>query len=376
MSDPRESSPTEPASVPALTPPTPPTPHSAHSADRAVSRFALVGLIAPAVLGLAAAALQLYWLPQLPNPAATHWGFDGQPDGFAAPITYPILTAAVAFLLPAAMSASVLPSMRRGARGPSFRFMAATAAGMSAMFAVGLTAAVALQRGLPDATGAPDVGGMLLAGLAAGLVAGVAGWFAQPKQRTQEVGGAPSNPVTLAEGERAVWLRTATAPVLMVVALIAVELLLIAVAILLLAAADPLAWLVIGIAAVVVLATAALVRFHIRADHTGLTVTSALGWPRVHVPVEDIESVTVADVNPIGEFGGWGWRIGIAIDGRRSPIGIILRSGPALRVRRRAGRDVVVAVDDAATGAGVLTAYLPTTTPPANSAPDDRADRC
>ena len=50
-----------------------------------------VGVIAPALVWVAAVVVQLAWLPELPDSVAIHWGADG-PDGFAAPWTTIALT--------------------------------------------------------------------------------------------------------------------------------------------------------------------------------------------------------------------------------------------------------------------------------------------
>ncbi len=85
-------------------------------------------------------------------------------------------------------------------------------------------------------------------------------------------------------------------------------------------------------------------------DRRGLTVAlGLLGRPRVHVPAEDVEAVTVADVSP-AQFGGWGYRV---VPGGR---GVIIRSGQALVVTRRSGQRFTVTVDDAETAAGLLSA--------------------
>ena len=60
-----------------------------------------------------------------------------------------------------------------------------------------------------------------------------------------------------------------------------------------------------------------------------------------------------ARVDPAAEFGGWGFRLGL--DGR---FGIVLHAGEAIQVERRHGRPLVVTVDDAQTGAGLLAALV------------------
>jgi hypothetical protein len=93
--------------------------------------------------------------------------------------------------------------------------------------------------------------------------------------------------------------------------------------------------------------------FHVRVDDSGLHVESVLGIPRFHVPLGDIESAARVDVNPMGEFGGWGLR---QSTGRR--FGVVLRAGEAIEVLRRGGKRFVVTVDDAATGAALLEALV------------------
>ena len=64
-----------------------------------------------------------------------------------------------------------------------------------------------------------------------------------------------------------------------------------------------------------------------------------------------IDRVEAVQVNPMGEFGGWGlrWAPG-------GGFGVVLRSGPGIRVRRTGGKVFTVTVDDAATGAALLEA--------------------
>jgi len=64
---------------------------------------------------------------------------------------------------------------------------------------------------------------------------------------------------------------------------------------------------------------------------------------RVHVATADVSEATVVDTHPLRDFGGYGLRIG-----RGGRIGWVTRRGPAVRIRRRYGGDVVVSIDDAA----------------------------
>ena len=95
--------------------------------------------------------------------------------------------------------------------------------------------------------------------------------------------------------------------------------------------------------------TVTMLVFRVRIDRRGLLVRSLIGWPRTRIPLDDIDDVATATIDPLREFGGWGWRI--AVDGRR---GVVLRAGEALQVTRAKGRVFVVTVDGAAEAAAVL----------------------
>ncbi len=125
--------------------------------------------------------------------------------------------------------------------------------------------------------------------------------------------------------------------------------------------------LLAGIAVVLVIVVAATVAFHVRVDDTGFTVRSVLGIPRFRVPLAEVATAAKVEVNPMGEFGGWGMRLGAD---RR--FGIILRAGEAIEVARTNGKRLVVTVDDAGTGAGLLEALMAGRRRPALTEPAGR----
>ncbi|WP_025157712.1 DUF1648 domain-containing protein [Leifsonia aquatica] len=321
--------------------------------DRAVGRFALVALGIPAVLTAAAVALQLAALPDLPDRIATHWGASGAADRFAAAWTMPVLTAAIGLGLPALLSLFALPGLTRGSRGPSYRLLGAVASGLSALIAVLATGSTLLQRGLTDAQDAPAIWLPLIAGFAAGAAVGVAGWFLQPAEPTPAPTALAAEPLTVGSTERAVWTsETAIAP--LGGALLGIAVLGLGVAstcVWIFAADAAVAWLLTAVTALLALLAATTLVFRVRADATGLTVSSAVGLPRFHLPLAEIGSVRGVSVDPMGEFGGWGMRLA---PGRR--FGVVLRRGPAIEVERTDGRRFVVTAPDAATGAALLRA--------------------
>jgi hypothetical protein len=320
-------------------------------ADRAISRFVLVALVLPAILTIASVAVQLVLLPSMPDPVATHWGAGGRPNGFGPAWVSPLLTVVLGLLLPALIAITVLPGLRRGHRGAAFRFLGALALALAVLAAVLMTWTYAMQAGLESAVQAPPVTVPLVVGFAAAALAGLAGWYIQPRQVDAGAPTLPSTPVTLAPGERAVWLQTTTSSRPAVISITAAILVVGALAIWLSFTADPRAAWISGIVTVLlIVAAATTLTFHVRVDESGLTVTSVLGIPRFHVPLGDVVSSRATTVTPMADFGGWGIRY---LPGR---FGVVLRTGPAIEVARRGGRLFVVTAPDATTGAALLSA--------------------
>jgi hypothetical protein len=158
---------------------------------------------------------------------------------------------------------------------------------------------------------------------------------------------------SIARGERVVWLATASLsrPAVILVSLIVV--LVVGVTAVMAIRFTDRMWIPALTLLLVGVAFATSASFRVRVGPDGLLVRSMVGFPRVHVPLDDVVSVRAVDCNPFGEFGGFGWRLGL--DGR---TGIVLRRGPAIEVERRGRRPLVVTVDGAAVGAAVLRAYL------------------
>lgn len=109
---------------------------------------------------------------------------------------------------------------------------------------------------------------------------------------------------------------------------------------------------ILGVSTLIIAVLLAMtIAFDVRVDRTGLSVDSVVGLPRLHVPLGDIAAVSVVEVNPMAEFGGWGMRWAPG-----GGLGVVQRSGPGIRVRRANGKVLTVTVDDAATGAALLSA--------------------
>jgi hypothetical protein len=337
---------------------------------RAYRRFLLLALAAPAAVAALAVALQLWWLPSLPDPAAIHWS-GATPDGFGPAWTYPVLTVLLAAGLPVLFAGFARASARSGEWGSTIRFLGAVSAGISLGLSLALTWSVAAQRGLDDGGDAPGVGAALAAGLVLGALAGAAAWFGQPAVSTSGTrAAAPARPLALGAGERAVWMRTATMSRGGMAALVCGLLALIA-AVVSTAFVAPdrrVAWILAGVLAVYVAALLSTTVFRVRVDESGLTVRSGLGIPSFRVPLDDVAGAAAAPVQAMAEFGGIGVR-----SGQGGRFGVVLRSGEALRVRRGDGREFVVAVDDAPTAASLLMALAARRSRTAQAAPETAA---
>jgi MFS family permease len=321
----------------------------------ALRRFVLVAVWLPVVLTALGVAVQLVLLPQMPAAIAVHWNAAGEADGFAPAWSQPLATIVFGLGLPLLIALTSLPGLRRGERGPTYRLMGATAAALSALVTVALTWTFVMQRGLDSSTAAPTVWPALIAAFVAAAVAGAAAWFLQPRQESTDAATTRATPLAVSANERVLWMRTIGMNRGAAIAIVAAVLVIAACALGAWATgAEPLlVWVLMGVALLLLAFAATTLAFHVRVDDSGLHVDSVLGIPRFHVPLADIESAARVEVNPMGEFGGWGLRLST---GRR--FGVVLRAGEAIEVLRRSGKRFVVTVDDADTGAALLEALV------------------
>lgn len=321
---------------------------------RAIPGFVTASLVLPTVITIVALVIQVVALPAVPDTIATHWGINGVPDGFAPAWTTLVLTAVFGLGLPGLLAATTLPGLLRGERGPSYRFMGAVATALSAGITTLATWMMVSQIGLADPTDARLSALSLLAIAGVTALAGVIGWLIQPKQQTVRSPSAAVVSHPLSPGQRAVWSAETSVPL---IGQVGIALLVVAVwggAVYMWLLGDPASagWLLAAVGLLLLAAAATTLAFRVRVDKGGLSVTSVFGIPRFRVPLDEIISVTTVQVEPVGQFGGYGLRIA---PGR---FGVILHRGAAIEVERRSGRRFVVTVDDAATGAALLQGLL------------------
>lgn len=331
---------------------------------RARRTFFLVAVVLPVLITVIAVVVLLSWLPTLPQQVATHWGVNGA-DGFGPASTYLWLLIGVGLGLPVLMAITTLASV--GAHwGGAARLMGALAAGMAAFAAVMSLGSLAIQRDLTSTADAPGIGGVMVLSFAALLVVGAGAWIVQPRVRPEQGRTLePRHAVHIAEGERVVWVATTSMPRAAIGALTVVLVGLVALAVYMLGTGVEGGWVVALVVIVVAFALAATASFRVRVTPEGFAAQALLGWPRIRIPLDEIESARAVEISPFGEFGGWGWRI--AVDGR---TGIVMRRGSAIEVSRRDHRPFIVTIDGAEEAAALLQAYVDRSRTPGTSSTD------
>jgi hypothetical protein len=92
-------------------------------------------------------------------------------------------------------------------------------------------------------------------------------------------------------------------------------------------------------------------------SHRGVVISLGwLGMPSWTVPMAAISRAEVETVDAMA-YGGWGYRLGPGVRA------LVTRGGEALRLVRPDKPDLVLTVDEAATGAGLINSILGVTKP-------------
>ncbi|MCC6269665.1 MAG: DUF1648 domain-containing protein [Microbacteriaceae bacterium] len=315
-------------------------------------RTILVGGVLPIAIATIATVLMVSWLPQLPDPIAVHWSGAG-PDGFgpAWPFTVATILIVLAYCAFAiGMSWQTTPT---GSLSYNQKLVLTTGVWLSALLSIVFGASIAVQRGLADARDAPDIGIFLVIGAAAGLLLAAGTWFILPPGESIDEAGESPTPLDLRGDERLSWSHSARLGSI-AITIVGVSLA-VATSVAVFATVVSSSSMVFAVALLVFVSALAVTTtwWRVSADHRGLTVRGAIGWPVKRIPLDDIRTVQVVDVHPTRDFGGYGWRW--TVDGRS---GVILRAGTGIEVTASSGKRFVVTVDDAETGAGVIAALL------------------
>jgi hypothetical protein len=210
-----------------------------------------------------------------------------------------------------------------------------------------------VQRGLSDAHRASDIGAPLGIALAVAVVCALAGGLLMPGQvpgaaqaKAPVPASAPRLP--LGSGERAMWLGWAHSPTMLYLALGSVLLPLAVLAVLGISTLP-----ILGVFAVTAVLITCTSTFRVTVGGDGLRVRSIAGWPRFHVPLDQVAEAEAIEVSPFREFGGWGLRGDL-----KGRFGVILRTGAAIEVRRGDGSRFIVTVDGADQAAALMNSLV------------------
>lgn len=318
--------------------------------NRLPLRIAMVAVIIPFALAVSGVALQLAWLPELPDTIATHWGFGGTPDSFGPSWTMPLLLGVLGVLIPTMFGLMLARTVRPVGPTATQKLLAVASLFVVTLLSIIVTTSVAIQRGLPVGESAQSILPTFGLSLVTALALAAGAWFFLPRAVSGASTRDPATPpVPVAPGELVVWVGHARFSTWVVILLCGVVAVVTAVVVFVIALRG--AWPLAIVPIVLALSVLGTSSWRVRVDQDGLTVRPTLGWPQYRIALADVASAATTTVVPLGEFGGYGLRWGL---GRR--MGVITRGGEALEVQRRDGRALVVTVDDAATAAGLLTA--------------------
>jgi hypothetical protein len=318
-------------------------------------RVLIVAVIVPALITIAAEIVLLSLAASGPARLATHWGFSDQPDGYGSAYTYPILMAAIALPLIALLGGGSVVLAHRAPMSPVMKIAAVASTWMSSFLGTLFIWGLLTQRTVAEVDTARSPGWEILAGVIVGLALATGGWFVLPKvvRRSADSEPAATPAVSLADGERASWQRTASASRGVLAVFIGLTLVIGATQLLVVEVSDGRAWWVSFVPVLLLLLVLTNFTWTVRVDARGVRLRSVVGVPVITIPIGNVIEATVVQVSPLAEFGGYGIRWNL-----NKRLGIILRSGEALEIRRRKGIDVVVTVDDATTAAALLNALV------------------
>ncbi|MET7640999.1 DUF1648 domain-containing protein [Streptomyces sp. NPDC005438] len=314
------------------------------SVPRAVAARRSALLVLPyAVAALVVVVYLALFHDRLPDRLASHHSGDGRADGWTSASTY--LTVSLALLLGMGVMFAAISVFSAVPRN-TLRIFSALSWGTAGLLGYVLTGSLHANLDVKDPTQVtfPDTQLLIALGVAA-LPAGLIGWMLarfMGASHEPDTSATSVRHLELKPGEVASWSGTLRSRGLLLLGglLAALALVLAAVGV------HPAAWASQLVAALLVLACSGV---RTTVDRRGLTVQTVPVFPlRRTIGLERIVEAGTREVSPMGEFGGWGYRV------RPGKRGVLLRSGEALSVRLREGREFVVTVDDSRTGAALL----------------------
>jgi uncharacterized membrane protein len=308
--------------------------------DHAARRIGL-GIVLPAAIFIL--ALLPLWLfeARLPEPMASHWNLRGIPNGAMSRGRLAVLITVLAGA--AAVVMYVAAFRRRAGRGEITGLMAIASSvggliGALSWATAGANLDIATWKqahpiGFPMTALCIGVA-IILAAIATRLSRALE---THPTEAARDIPTAG-----LAPGARAMWVGTArtfwAAPLAIISLTIGLALQFRVPA--------------IGLIQLAVAATCLLfTSIRVTADRNGLRIAyGALRWPVQRIALAEIQQASMLRVKPM-EWGGWGYRGSLKLLRRAA---IVLRAGEGIRLELAGQRTLVITVDDAKQGAGVI----------------------
>ncbi len=303
-------------------------------------RWWITTIVVPGLMLAGVIAIPLFFVDRMPNPVARHWNSAGEPNG-ASPLW--VLVGSVSLMLVFAWGA-LIAADRRGTGSNSLTAVVYFVDGLALSVMI---ATVWSNLDVGSWEQAAQVGPLQIALIVLiALLVGAAGWFLSEEEPIvgAKAPGDSTLTVGLEDGDTAVWLGSAESRFM---PLLSAALIVGAVV------AGGVVSLVLVTAAVLILFFSAVrVSVNEREVHIGF---GWWGWPRKAVPLDEISGADALEIEPMA-YGGWGLR------GKGSGVdkiwAVIVRRGPGLRLIRPNVSDVVVTVDDAEHGAGLINDLL------------------
>lgn len=301
------------------------------------------------VVVVAAGSLAL-WLERahLPEQVATHWGFGGRPDGFQPLSHLYLLNAAVGAAMPLLLVGFGL-LIKQG------RILSPIGAATAVFMVAAIDGSTWAQRGMTagQVSQAQQPNLPIVVSLVAAIVVG-AGLALAFRRRpgAADVGvevDANAPRLLVDDSVRLAWTgRTRVSRAVWILFGVICLATLVPAGIMLASGTWGPAVIMVG-SAVLVGVLGLAMSATVVVDARGVRARALGIIPWVSVPLSAIAGATVTTVNPLGDFGGWGLRIGLNGD-----QGLVTSAGPAIRIDRGDQGSLVITLTDAEAAAATL----------------------
>ena len=317
--------------------------------DRGNLIVALVSAVIVIVASVGGSLLVWSMRDQLPEVVAIHWGADGRADGFQrlseTYVTNAGMIATISLFL------VVLGGVMKQAR-----FIGPVAAGTAVFMAVLMYGSIISQRGLTgDEVRRSFSGSEMLLGLVLGIGVGAGLGFAFRKRRVpgeQPVAvqvGADSPRLLVEDDVTLAWTGRTNVPRVVWIILGASAVVTLIPAVISALAGSWQMVLTMVVLAALTMGIGASMAADVTIDARGVRVRGLGFIPWITVPLDRIAGASVTKVSPMGEFGGWGLRVGFNGD-----KGFVTANGPAIRINQGSDPDVLITIADAEAAAAVI----------------------